>query len=62
MEHGCLKCHTGPRCNCDVPVAADGDTCDMCEKEEAIEDYKDSRHSTKKREKNVNFTNSGGRI
>jgi hypothetical protein len=61
MEHGCSKCHTGSRCECSVPVEFDGDKCDMCEREEAIENSKD-RIRPNKRGYNVDFSNSGGRI
>jgi len=68
VEHGCIKCHKGPRCDdCGFPIALEGNACTRCAHEEARNNYND--RSSRNRSKtptggNKDFNNLGltGRI
>ena len=64
-EHGCIKCHVGPRCDeCAFPIALEGDACMRCTEEEARENNKDwsSGGRSGARRYSGDYANSGGRI
>ena len=62
-EHGCQKCHPGPRCHeCNIPISVTGDICDSCKEDEEKDNYKDKSRRSNKRGYNVDFTDSGCHI